>query len=363
MAQLFKSYEITRVAYWPKVAMIVGPSVILHTVLLGAALYVPAIRDALHLTKMVSNLKVVDRDYEKTKFGDVAVVQLTGPDDVFRYPDGYFNQEPVPPEGIPTVVPMPTPAPTPIPTPIPAPVPVAPKILMPPMARNRPNRNVPGIPKGPDATPTPTPGNPQEANAQADQVATKYGVTRPHDNEINRKPLKDFVAMANDLYDKKELDFSKPVEVIIEADLDENAQLVNAVVISKTGDGALEEVSKRMVGALSESGALRMFVGADGTRELGKVRFIIQVDQNNFSAQIESDAPNADRAKKMALGYGLLLAGVQFTREGHDDEIAIAKSTKVRSDGKKLIANFVMPRQQAIDLMKKQVAANAKPES
>jgi hypothetical protein len=198
-------------------------------------------------------------------------------------------------------------------------------------------------------------------NQAADQVARDNGVNRPHDEEINRKPLKDFVAMTNDLYERGQLDFSKPVEVIIDAELDENAHFINAKVVSKTGDGPLEDVAKNMVTALSDSGALRMFIGTDGSVELHQVRFIIRIDQNNFTAQIESEISTPERAKSMAFAYGILLAGVPRLREGKEDEIAIAKGTTVRADGKKLIANFAMPRQQAIDLMKKQVAANAKP--
>ena len=78
---------------------------------------------------------------------------------------------------------------------------------------------------------------------------------------------------------------------------------------------------------------------------------------------IESEAPTELRAKQMANGYGLMLGAVPMIRDGHDDEIAIAKGTTVRAEGKKLIATFAMPRQQAIELMKKQVAANKKPES
>ena len=351
--------------YWPKVARIVIPSIILHTMLVAGVVYVPGIRDAFHLTKMMTDLKMVDRDYKKTQITDnVQVINLAG-DDVFRYPDGYFNTEPPVDMTVPVVIAQATPTPTPKPVPIP--MPVQPRVIMPPMARNRMQKGPMGGPNGPKATPSPTPppitGDPQQANQAADQVAQQYGVNRPRDNEINRKPLKDFVAMANDLLVKGQLDFSKPVEVVIEADLDENAQLVNATVVSKTGDGPLEDISKEMVRALSDSGALRMFIAENGKLELNKVRFTIRMDQNNFSAQVESDAPNQDRAKKMALAYGVLLAGVPILRPGKDDEIAIAKSTTVRADGKKLIANFSMPRQQAIDLMKKQVAADAKPES
>jgi hypothetical protein len=365
MAELFKSYGAVRVPYWPKVARIVIPSLILHTLLVAGVVYVPGIRDAFHLTKMMADLKMVDRDYKKTQITDnVQVINLAG-DDVFRYPDGYFNTEPPVDMTVPVVIAQATPTPTPKPVPIP--IPVQPRVVIPPMARNRTQKGPMGGPNGPKATPTPTPppitGDPQQANQAADQVAEQFGIKRPHDDEINRKPLKDFVAMANDLFDQGKLDFSKPVEVVIEAELDDNAEFVNPHVVSKTGDGPLEDISIRMVGALSESGALRMFKLGDGSPELRKVRFTIRMDQTNFTAQIESEAPDQEKAKKMALGYGILLKGVEILRAGHDDEIAIAKGTQVHADGKKLIANFAMPREQAIQLMKKQVAANAKPES
>lgn len=361
MAQLFKAYEVVRVPYWPKLARIVIPSVILHTAFLVAVAYVPAIQNAFHLTKMMSNLKVGDHDYVKTKIGDSSNVQVVNlaTDDVFRYPDGYFATEPPPPNPLDPVVVV---QPTPMPMPPPVPAPVIPKPVMPPMARNRMPKPPLSVPQ-PSPTPGPITGDPQQANQAADKVAQTYGIKRPHDEEINRKPLKDFVAMANSLYDEGKLNFNNPVEVVIDADLDESAHLVNPVIVSKTGDGPLENIATEMVAALSDSNALRMFITENGDQQLRKVRFIIKIDQNQFAAQVESEAPDATQAKKMANGYGLLLAAVPILRPGKDDEIAIAKGTTVRADGKKLIANFAMPRQQAIDLMKKQVAANAKPES
>ncbi|MEO6391965.1 MAG: hypothetical protein ABIP75_08950 [Pyrinomonadaceae bacterium] len=376
MSEIFKSYEVTRVPYWPKIARILGPSVVFHLLLVLSVLYVPAVRDAVNVVGIFAGAEFVDKEYKKTHIGDdVQIIDLEA-SDRFRYPDGYFSTgEPLPDPMAPVIVnsptAMPTPWPTPAPTPTPLPVPVVPPpgINPGPIAKNRRGKNPPGIPD--DLTPNPAPSpNPidgstaEEANRKADQLAAENGVNRPKDNEINRAPLKDFVNRANDLFEKGQLNFNQPIEVIIDAELDSTAHFTNANVVTKSGNVSMDEISKDMVAALSDSGALRFLMTRDGSSvELKKMRFIIKMDQGSFNAQIESDATSAARAKQLAFIYGLMLGAVPKLREGKEDEIAIAKGTTLKSDGTKLIAIFSMPRQQAIDLMKKQVAANKKPES
>jgi hypothetical protein len=388
MSELFKSYEIIRVPYFPKVLRVIGGSVIFHFVLLMVVIYVPAVRDAVNVAGIFGGAKFVDKAYKKTTIGDdVDVIDLAG-SDRFEYPEGYFSTtEPLPDPMAPVIieqasnfpVAMPTPMPTPFPTPVPMPVvkPMTPSGFPPGInpnthvaTRGKNGKNPAGIPDrfplDPAPTPTPDPiaSDPQVANQQADQVAQTSNINRPHDDEINRAPLKDFVSKANDLYDKGLLDFSKPIEVVIDTELDKDAHFANANVISKSGNAQLDDISKDMVAALSDSGALKFLMGRDGsTTELTKMRFTIKMDQNSFNAVIEAEAPSAERARQMANGYSLLLGAVPALRQGKDDEIAIAKGTTIRADGTKLIANFSMPRQQAIDLMKKQVAANKKPET
>lgn len=376
MSELFKSYEITRVPYWPKMARIVGPSVIFHILIVLSVLYVPAVRDAVNVVGIFAGAEFVDKEYKKTHIGDDVQVIDLATSDRFRYPDGYFSTgEPLPDPLAPVVVNMPGMTPTPLPTPTPTPTPLPPPVLPPPginpgaVAKNRRGKNPPGIPDDltPAPSPSPAPTDPasiEAANRKADQIAAENGVNRPKDNEINRAPLKDFVNKANDLFEKGQLDFSKPIEVIIDAELDSSAHFVNANVVTKSGNVNLDEISKDMVAALSDSGALRFLMTRDGSAvELKKMRFIIKMDQGSFNAQIESEASSADRARQMANSFGTMLGMVPMLRAGKDDEIAIAKGTKLKSDGTKLIAIFSMPRQQAIDLMKKQVAQNKKPES
>ena len=46
----------------------------------------------------------------------------------------------------------------------------------------------------------------------------------PDENQINKKPLKDFAAYANDLKNQGKLDLNKPFEIVIEAELDEQGK-------------------------------------------------------------------------------------------------------------------------------------------
>ena len=106
-------------------------------------------------------------------------------------------------------------------------------------------------------SPTPTEStNREEVEQQLNKIATENSVARPNENEINTRPLKDWLARANALRDKGELDLNSEVEITIAAKLNPDCKLRDAVVLQKSGDARLTDVAKDMVSAIGDSGML-----------------------------------------------------------------------------------------------------------
>lgn len=335
---------------------LLGSSVVLHLALLAAIFYIPAVRNALNIAGSFSNTKYVDKDYNKTMIGERAV--MIDPNTLFQYPEGYFSNGVVvaeaqpqiieeakvipqqPPPSLPRTARIPKQQPTPAASPAasPAPGPVA------------------GT-GGQTVATTEKPKTSEEADKEIDKVAAENGIVRPNEDTINKRPLKDWLARANDLKVKGELDLTKPVEIVIESELGADGKLINPVVVQKSGDPRLQEIAKEMAAAISDSGVL-VFLKDPKQPNLNikQMRLTLRLDQNIVTAQVESELETAERAQKVASGYNLLLALGQVKKSGQDEEV-LYKNTKVTANGKQVVVNFTLPRNIAEAMIKKQLPA------
>lgn len=363
MAELFANVEINREPRWQIMSKLAGLSLLVHATALASLIYVPAVRDTFNIAAFFSDTGFVDKAYSKTEIGDeVKVLQL--PAAKFRYPDGYFATEtelqlaqalqanaagpPISVDLRPQSTPMPSPTPEPSPSPSletsPAPSPVAS-----PTTTTAENVN-------PE-----TPRTPEQAEAELNKIAAENSVVRPAENEINTRPLKDWLARADAMRNRGELDLTAAVEITIAAKLSPECKLIDANVVQKTGDARLVDVAKEMVGAIGDSGMLSFLRDPKKVKDPNvlncdpmPLQLTIKLDQNEISAQVETEADSPERATQMASGYnGLLLVG-QFARRGKDEEV-LYRNTKVTSEDKKILVNFSMPRQTASEMLKKQL--------
>lgn len=359
MAELFEESIIDRDPRWPVMLKLTGGSVALHLTLLALLFYVPGVRDTFNIAAFLSDTEYVDRDYTRSQIGDEAqIVTLAG--NKFRYPPGYFATEaelamaqvqPAPPPVAqinvqPAVTPSPSPSPEPSPSPSVAPSPSPTATGSPVVAEN--------------ATP-PDPKTAAEAEKELNKIAADNNVVRPNENEVNTRPLKDWLARSNALQEKGELDLTSAVEIQIAANLNSDCKLSDAVVVQKSGDGRLIEVAKDMVAAIGDSGMLSFLRDPNKVKEQTTVRcdemplqLTIKLDQNEIVAKVESQADSPERAVQMARGYNGLLAVGQFVKRGKDEEV-LYKNTKVTAEGKQIVVNFTMPRQTASEMLKKQL--------
>jgi len=363
MAEIFANIEVNRDPRWRVLLGLVMASLVLHMIGLVSVIYVPALRDAFNIASLIAQTSVVDKPYARTEIGDeVNLVQLSK--EKFHYPDGYFSLE-VPSETIAQKI-------------VPPADPFAPKIIsQASVSKERPQR-MPSPSPAPTASPSPVPSassspaiaenaaspanekkvadelSPDEAQKELERTAAKNNIELPEENQINKQALKDFVAYANELKNQGKLDLSKPFEVVIEAELDENGKLKNARFTKKAGDPNLVDLFGRMVAALNDSGFLIYLKPLDKDNPGAKVVFTIKQGESEVLASVESEASSADSARLLAKGFNLALVYGAKSRSGKDEEL-LMRNTSVSPDGKKIVVNFTMSRESVVDLLKKQL--------
>lgn len=341
LKELFENFEINSTPRWRLLARLTGFSVILHAALIAAFIFIPALRNALSLVQLISGAEYVDEDYNATNIGERATLIGVSPDGKLHYPPGYFaaNKQPAPPAAqvVAEAKPTPKPKPTPTPTPTPSPSP-------------QPSASPADVDKASEVAGAGEPQTKEEAEKAMDEAAQKNGIVRPDEGKINKRPLKDWLAYANELKTKGELDLSGMVAVDIVAQRDAEGRLYNTQVVHKSGDPQLIAVAKKLVAAINDSNALYFL---KGTGE-GEVRFFVRMDQAQVTASVESDVETAELAKKMASGYSIMLLMGKAARKGKDEAI-IYQNTRISARGKQIVVNFSMPRQAAGDMLKKQL--------
>ncbi|HYE64688.1 MAG TPA: hypothetical protein VD966_03840 [Pyrinomonadaceae bacterium] len=352
MAELFANFEINNSPRWPRLARLVGGSLVFHILFLACALYVPAVRDALNVASVFSDAQYVDKDYEKTIIGERAqVIDLAS--ERFQYPEGYFSKISAStpdaqiievaantPPRLPKPKPTPTPTPEPTPEASPEASPTPQSSDSPEIASNTNGNTNEGVSDEQKA--------PEDVEKELEKITAENKIERPSESEINKRPLKEWLARAKELRDKGELDLSGTVEIVIVGERDENGKLLNAKVERNTGDPQLAQVAIDFAGAISDSGVL-IFL-----KDTKQLRLTVRLDQAEVTAKVESEAESPERAKKLADGYNGLLAVGQLVKRGQDEEI-IYKSTKVSYKGKQVVVNFTMPRQTAGEMIKKRL--------
>src|SRR6185312_10790257 len=124
-----------------------------------------------------------------------------------------------------------------------------------PSASGSPNSAVAqaGASPSPGASPS---QNKDEAQKELEKIAAEGKVGLPDETQINRKPLKDLAAYANDLKNQGKLDLNKPFKIVISATWDEKGKLKDPKLLDHSGDANLIDLFNRVVAALNDSGLL-----------------------------------------------------------------------------------------------------------
>jgi len=357
MAELFEKFEVNRDPRWKVITRLLVGSLVLHLVLLWMAVYVPTVRDTLNIAALVASTKFVDKPYEATQIAnEVQVVQL------FRYPEGYFTPEGQVAAELPPVIKAVDPFAAKIisqasssskvePSPSPSPeASVSPEASPSASAAASP---APSVAPSAVAQASPSPLKPEEAQKQLEKTAEQNNLALPTENEINKKPLKDFAAYANDLKNQGKLDLNKPFVIVIEAKLDEKGKLKDATMKTE-GDANLADLFSKLIAALNDSGFLTYLQPISKDNPNATVKITVKQGEQEVLASVESEASSPERAESLAKALNNLLYFGAGSRAGKDEEV-LMKNTNATPDGKKVVVNFSMPRQSVVDMIKKQL--------
>ena len=133
----------------------------------------------------------------------------------------------------------------------------------------------------------------------------------------------------------------------VESDIGPDGKLVDAQIVSLSGDEKLKPYVQDFFSALSDSRALT-FLGPD----VKHIRMTVKLTDTDVTVEVTSEVESPDLASRKAKGYGLLLIGGRIAKKGQTEEI-IYKNTKVSADGKQVVVNFTMPRKEATDILTK----------
>jgi hypothetical protein len=344
---IFQHFEVNADPFWPKVSRLVGGSVVFHALVVATVIFVSPVRNALSIAMLFSEGNVVDRPYTKTEIGDESeITELTT--EKFRYPEGYFAMDQMP---------FPTPTPTPPPQVAAAPYVPAPfPLQVDPLAVPSPGSSPLGA-KNSTATPAATPSPDQEkAQRDLDDASRATGIDIPAEDEINKRPLKDWVAYATTLSKQNKLDLNQPFEVVIEGDLDRNGKLTNLKFTKRAGSVDVTDLGGKLIAALNDSGLLIYLKKLNQDNPGSHVAFTIKQSNDQVITAVESEASSVDSARQLAAGFKVMLAFGAKARAGKNEEVFL-KSTTVNANEKKITFGLTLPRQTVVDLLKKEIAS------
>lgn len=363
---LFDHFEVNREPFWPRIVWLVAGSGAWHLVILALIMLIPPVRDAFSITAMFRDAAFVDRPYTRTEIEDADILDYST--EKFHYPDGYWAMDqqgmpplpqfPVTPPYTPASVisafnPSPTPGVTPTPTPTPAPA----------IAANASNKDgktgegkaSPAVVSAEDKAAQDKAAE-EKLQAEREKTAKSAGIEMPEETEINKKPFQDFGAEAKGMSDKGQLDMNQQFEVTIESELNQQGKLVNPNIAKKSGDAQLIYLSKRFVETMNDSGVLFYLKALSQNNPTSKVVFTIKQNTSSVVAIIEVEAKDADSARVLTKGFNASILYGIYQRQGKVEE-QLLRDLKASQDGQKIIFNFSMPREEAVALVKKELAS------
>lgn len=360
MAELFENVEVNRESRTALLLRLIAGSLVIHLAFIWALIYVPAFRDTFNIASLIASTTFVEKPYNRTEIGDdVRIVELNK----FRYPDGYWAMDTPAAElagsgpfasgpfaqriisQAKNEVPEPSPSPSPSISPSPAASPAPSVAAVDPEQSNNANKDPAAL-------------TPEQAQTELDRTAKENNLELPDENQINKQVLKDFANYANDLKKAGKLDLNRPFEIVIEAELDENGKLVNPRVTKRDGDPNLIDLFRRFVAALNDSGFLIYLKPINRDNPGATVVFTIKQGENEVLASVESEVSSPDSARVLAKALNAALVFGAGSRAGKDEAV-IMRNTNATPDGKRIVVNFSMPRQNLVDLIKKSIEPGA----
>lgn len=182
--------------------------------------------------------------------------------------------------------------------------------------------------------------------------SAKIESAKTEGKKVDIGPIRAFITRAKTLNDQGKLDLTKPQAITVEGDRQTDGTLTNVQI---TGESAANPEFRRVaddfVASVNESRALKFL------DEVSHMRMVFTLDGERFKAETASDTPSAERADSMARGYRMMLNIARMAKRGTNDA-ALMSGMKISSNGKQLLMNFDMPREQMGNILLRQITPN-----
>ena len=191
-----------------------------------------------------------------------------------------------------------------------------------------------------------------EAPAPAAKPEGPKAETKTAGGKVNVGPIKAFLSRSKRLHEQGKLDLSKPQTLAVVGDRQEDGTLTNVQITGESAaDPALRAVAQDFVASVNDSHVLAVLEGVT------RVSMNFTLDGERFRASTASDAPSETRAEEMARNYRVFVNAGRIIKRGTDEGLLLG-GMKISSNGKQLLMNFDMPREQLGNILLRQIGPN-----
>lgn len=170
-----------------------------------------------------------------------------------------------------------------------------------------------------------------------------------NDGKINRQPMRDLGEYIKNKVESGEVDFDKPFKVVLEGVLTKDGKFdrEKSKFILAEGDEAMVNVAKNAIEAIGDSGVFTYLrnMGAE------QIKLTVAQDGETFSATVESEQKDENRANTMASGLNVMIQALKLLERekiqklDENAKILINGFLSPKADGKNVILNFALPKQ------------------
>lgn len=166
---------------------------------------------------------------------------------------------------------------------------------------------------------------------------------------VSFAPFGEFLKQAVARYDAGEVDLSGAHELRLEADVRDDGELGDPqIYLGRFSNPATVELTTYFVQALTESHLSR---AAEGARHL---QLVVSFDPSNVTASVTAEMDTPRRAEGAASQLGAVLPLLRLRTEGQPVHV-VWNNMKVSASGKQLALRLEMTREQAGNLLLRQV--------
>jgi hypothetical protein len=171
--------------------------------------------------------------------------------------------------------------------------------------------------------------------------------------EINKRPLKDWLARVREENETGGFDLSHPLDVSIGLDKTPGDSSLHATILHRQGDPLAINLAEELAAALYDSGLLSVLTQK---ADVEHYVFDFKLDGTNVAASLSYEALSVEKAKDYARGFNAFLFIAQAARR-EPDEALIYKNTRVSANGKQVLFNLTISRQLAGELLTRHLSS------